>query len=475
MTEIFSEGKDMPINDFWEINTPPKGKPTVTILPDKLIEFCSRKLGFYNYVDYSGNYNLVRVTNKSIIEEAKPEDIKQEIKKYLRNERKQEDVWAAFAQKNWVTEHFRNLLEKVPEINFNVSSKNEAFFFYRNTVVKVSPKGLSFIPYNEFAGTVWKHQIINRDFTPVNEFEKAVFNQFLKNVSGCDKSRYRSLISILGYLLHPYKDPSFTKAIMLIDEYIDFTGLAFGGTGKSIIGKALEQITPTVWKDGKKFNPNEVFVFDDIRPYHRLLYFDDVKRNFPFEEFYSLITGNLKINRKYRDSSLIPFQLSPKLLISSNYMVRGTGGSTDERRRIEFELYPYYSNGKSPKTEFGHIFFDDWDIKEWQLFDMLMVSCVSFFMINGLINPPQINLAENKLKMATDHEFVLFMDGTIQPNSTYDKAVLSDDFKSLCPSQRSLSAISFKKWIDSWAKHRGLFVQHFKSNGRAMVTFLENK
>lgn len=104
-----------------------------------------------------------------------------------------------------------------------------------------------------------------------------------------------------------------------------------------------------------------------------------------------------------------------------------------------------------------------------------MVSCVSFFMINGLINPPQINLAENKLKMATDHEFVLFMDGTIQPNSTYDKAVLSDDFKSLCPSQRSLSAISFKKWIDSWAKHRGLFVQHFKSNGRAMVTFLENK
>jgi hypothetical protein len=239
-------------------------------------------------------------------------------------------------------------------------------------------------------------------------------------------------------------------------------------TGKSLISKALEQITSVCCKDGKKYNPNEIFGFDDIRPYHRILYFDDVKKNFNFEEFYPFITGQLKVNRKYKDSNNIPFDLTPKLLISSNYMIKGSG-SSDERRKIEFEIAPYYSTTLAPKDEFGHIFFEEWDVKEWILFDNLMLRSVWSFINNGITMPPMINLKENKLKIATDPDFIDYIDEAIQFEVPYDKAELLAEFKQQSPNNRNLSGRTFKDWIDIWSEYRNYVARHYKSNGRAML------
>lgn len=476
MTEINSSGEGTPITQFWKIIIQEGGRPQVTIYNEKLIEFCSQNLNYYNYVDYTGNYILVKTSDNSIIQEVKREDLKQEIKHYLKYVVKQEAVWAAFASKNWITDNNIHLLEKLPETKFNYSKKNEAYFFYRNGVVKVTPSGSVIIPYKDFEGTVWRQQINSRDFVPCGlEYQESVFNKFLINVSGKDNKRYLSLISIIGYILHPYKDPALSKAVILLDENIDFSGVANGGTGKSLIAKAIQHITSLVHKDGKNFNARETFVFDDIRPYHRVLYFDDVKRSFSFEEFYSMITSSLKVTRKYKDSTTIPPELSPKLLISSNNMVKGTGGDTDERRRIEFEVAPHYSKLHTPFDEFNQIFFDDWKDKEWNLFDNLMLRSVLYFIRNGIIEPPKINLIENKLKISTDSEFVVFMDSTIELEIVYDKAELIVDFIKVSPKQRNLSKIEFKRWIDSWADARGIEAYHYKSNGKALVKFTKRK
>lgn len=454
--------------EFWHFET--KNNKTVAVIDkDKLIDFCSQRLGYYNYVEYSGIYILVKVERKSVIKETRPEDLKQDIKRYIRDDIKQEKVWAAFASLNIVTDNFISLLDTLPSANFNISKKGEAYFFYQNGVVAVNNNGCKITPYEEFSGTVWKEQIRKRDFIKAgNEWSNAVFNAFLKNVSGKDDNRYLSLISIIGYLLHPYKDSSFTKAVILLDENVDFSGAAHGGTGKSLISKALEQITSVCCKDGKKYNPNEIFGFDDIKPYHRILYFDDVKKNFNFEEFYPFITGQLKVNRKYRDSINIPFDLTPKLLISSNYMIKGSGGS-DARRKIEFEIAPYYSTTLAPKDEFGHIFFEEWDVKEWILFDNLMLRCVWTFINNGITMPPMINLKENKLKMDTNPDFIVFIDQVIEIEVPVDKTQLLEEFKRLCPDHRNLSGIAFKKWIDIWAEDRNYLADHYKSNGYAML------
>jgi hypothetical protein len=466
------ESKGTPFsNIFWTISGTEK-RQVIDFEIDKLIDFCSKELGFYNLVDYSGNYSLVRVFKGCIIQEARIEDLKHELKNYLRNEIGEEDVYAEFAKKNRITEHLIHLLEKLPESNFNISKENEAYFFYENGVVCVSPKGFNLIPYEEFKGTVWKGQIIKRNYIfEARKLENSEFHKFLINVSGKDVNRFWSLISILGYLLHPFKDPALSKAVIFIDEKVDFSGEAFGGTGKSLIAKAISFITPTVWKDGKKFNSKETFGNDDIRPFHRVLYYDDVKKGFDFEDFFPLITGEMTVNRKYKDSTKLPFHLTPKLLITSNYMVKGTGGSADERRRLEFEIAPHYTTNYTPLDEFGHRLFDDWNINQWQLFDNLMLRCVNYYMNKGIVPPPQINLKVNKLKMATDPDFIVFMDDTIELDITYDKSTLIDTFRQLSPSNRFLTANTFKKWIDVWADGRAYKPIHTKSNGNYKVRF----
>src|SRR5687768_9361546 len=87
-------------HDFWIEQKDSKGRNQVTIEQHKLIDFCSKVLGFYNYVDYAGTYHLVRITRKCIVKEVNSIDLKQAIKSYLRDEKKLEQVWTQFTAQN---------------------------------------------------------------------------------------------------------------------------------------------------------------------------------------------------------------------------------------------------------------------------------------------------------------------------------------------------------------------------------------
>ena len=68
----------------------------------------------------------------------------------------------------------------------------------------------------------------------------------------------------------------------------------------------------------------------------------------------------------------IPFNKSPKILFTSNYILSGTGDSHDARK-IEIELFRYYSKKYRPINEFGKRFFNDWSKKEWNCFFNYMI------------------------------------------------------------------------------------------------------
>jgi hypothetical protein len=462
--ENFKEGS------FWSI-TQMDSQKVVKIYTEKLIDFVSKELGFYNYKDVYGNYQLVRVEESSIVEEVQLEELKQAVKLYIRNTAQEEDVWAEFARSNYINDHFISLIEVLPEIKFNTSTKEQAVFFFKNCVVKIKAKPpIETVSYKDFNGYVWKKQIIQRNYNPNKNFEDSVFNKFLSRVTG-SKERYISLITILGYLLHPYKDPSFSKAVILLDEKMDFSGEAFGGTGKGIIAEAIKSFIPSVWKDGKSFNHRETFIFDDVRPFHRVIIFDDVKKDFDFEILYSMITGDMTAKRKYKDSKTFNYETSPKVLIISNYMVKGSGGTTDERRRVEFELTPYFNLQHTPQNEFKQLLFKEWDEYEWNLFDCLMLRCVAYYLKNGLITHPSLTLLQNKVMIETHPEFVEFMNDTIELNVKYVKSILLNDFKTLSPANKFLSSITFKKWIDKWAEYHNYDLKQYKGNGQTKVIF----
>ncbi len=82
---------------------------------------------------------------------------------------------------------------------------------------------------------------------------------------------------------------------------------------------------------------------------------------------------------------------SPKLIISTNYAIKGEGNSHD-RRRFEVEIAQYYGSKLTPEDEFKRQLFDDWDLIDFQKFDNYMVNCLQKFLKNGLIKQNAKNI-----------------------------------------------------------------------------------
>src|SRR5690348_9710450 len=106
--------------NFWSVIKNGKTE-SIIIHVEKLIDFCS-KIGYFNYVDYTGSSILVRKI-ENVLHEARIEDVKHSIKNYLRNGVKLERVWAEFAKKNLITDNFIHLIDKLPAQDFNISKK----------------------------------------------------------------------------------------------------------------------------------------------------------------------------------------------------------------------------------------------------------------------------------------------------------------------------------------------------------------
>jgi hypothetical protein len=189
-----------------------------------------------------------------------------------------------------------------------------------------------------------------------------------------------------------------------------------------------------------------------------------------------------KINeKKYKNAVVIPGAETPKLLVTSNYVVKGGGGNAEKRRKVEYEVSTYFKNILTPLEEFGHRLFDDWDKKEWLKFDSFMIKALQFYLKNGLIEPQSINIDFNRLKIETSVDFIDFMDNLICNSERYqkpsspdilviDKNKLFDEFLKTKPNNAErISLIILKKWIDRYCDYYQIKSNHYKSNGNVFV------
>ena len=151
---------------------------------------------------------------------------------------------------------------------------------------------------------MWEDQVINRDFTPANESD-GEFKTFIWKISGEDKERYYTFKSVIGYLLHSYQNEGKPKVIIFNDEMI--SDVPNGGSGKGLIHKALSHIKKLSTINGKGFDPNTQFAYQTVGTDTQVLLFDDIDRNFKFENLFSLITEGLVIEKKGKDAIKIPF------------------------------------------------------------------------------------------------------------------------------------------------------------------------
>lgn len=292
------------------------------------------------------------------------------------------------------------------DIDIQRDTKEESYIYYNNTAIRTTKDSIDLLPYSDIKGLVWEDQVINRDLKLADESD-GEFKNFIWKISGENKERYYTFKSVIGYLLHSYQNEGKPKVIIFNDEMI--SDVPNGGSGKGLIHKAISHIKRLSTINGKGFDPSTQFAYQTVNTDTQVLLFDDIDRNFKFENLFSLITEGLTIEKKGKDAIKIPFNESPKISITTNYTVKGEG-SSHLRRVFEVEMASYFNDTHTPESEYGHLMFSDWSADEWGKFDNYMIRCIQYFLKNGLVESKTVNLEERKLRNETSLEFIEFMD-----------------------------------------------------------------
>ncbi len=382
-------------NRFWTKSS--KGK--IDIVPHLFRNFLTNE-GFYKYYpEGSNNFVFIRIQD-NVMKDSSEDLIKDYILKYL-DSINDMSVYNYFAiNTKFFTENFLNFLPKI-DARFMMDDSENAYLYYNNCAIKVTRNGIERIEYKDLKGIVWEEQKIKRNFSE-SAFDDCEYKRFITNISGDDKERIKSVESTLGYLMHSHKPASYSPAVILNDEIISDN--PEGGTGKGIFVKSVSHMKKMVIIDGKGFSFQKSFPYQRVQVDTQVLVFDDVSKHFDFEKLFSIITEGIDLEKKNKDEIRIPFERSPKIVITTNYAIRGAGNSFD-RRKWDLELKQYYNKSFTPETEFGHMLFSGWDEYEWNKFDNYMISNLQSYLNKGLLRSEFKNLKTRKFIAETSSDF----------------------------------------------------------------------
>ena len=418
--------------------------------------------GFYKYQPKgSKNFIFVRVTN-NLIDHASDSQIKDYVLEHLL-ENDELDVYNYFAEHTkYFKAEFLTLLKSI-DVYFVEDKKDMSFLYYKNCAVKVTKDEITAIDYLDLGGYVWKDHVIDRNYNRCSGSESD-FKKFVSNICSNDESRIKSMESTIGFLMHGHKDASYCPAVIFNDEVISEN--PEGGTGKGLVMQGISKMKKLVILDGKSFTFEKSFPYQTVSVDTQVICFDDVRKHFNFERLFSVVTEGLTLEKKNKDAINIPFDKSPKVTITTNYAIKGSGNSF-ARRKWELELKQHYSKDYTPFDEFGKMMFQDWTDDEWCIFDNYMIGNLQFYLNNGFIKSDFVNLKIRKLSAETCHEFIEWcglIDGSVPsekliPNMRIPKSELYDDFVEENPdfapkAKMTVSRKKFGSWLNKYCLYK---------------------
>jgi len=387
------EGKD---EEFWSKSE----KGVIKIVPLYFKRFLEDN-GFYKYApEGSKSFVFVRVTN-NLIDHTTEKEMKDFVLDYL-YQIEDVSIYNYFAeQTRFFKEEFLTLINTI-DVYFIEDTKDTSYLYFQNCAVEIKKNSVTAIDYVDLDGYVWKDRVIARVFRECL-ITGCDYKTFINNVCNQSEARTKSMESTIGFMMHGHKNLSYCPAVILNDEVISDN--PEGGTGKGIFMNALSHMKKLVTIDGKAFAFEKSFAYQLVSVDTQILCFDDVKKYFNFERLFSVVTEGLTLEKKNKDAIKIPFSKSPKIAITTNYAIKGTGNSF-QRRKWELELYQHYTKSYTPQDEFGKLFFGDWDDDEWCVFDNYMIECLQLYLSEGLVESEFVNLKIRQLSASTSHDFI---------------------------------------------------------------------
>ncbi len=375
------------------------------------------------------------------------------------------------------------------KINFQEDTKSKGFLYFQNGFLEITKDEIDFKPYSALNGYVWKSYILPEKFEYKSQDNTSEFETFLRlainKAEAFDDElsvqKWNSTRSTIGYLLHAYKDPSLTKAVVAVDKRITYTGDPNGRSGKSLLSKALAKVIKTILIDGQKFDPKNEFSFARVQLDTRLINFNDVKPTFDFNNLFSQITEDFIFSKKRIDEMSIPFKQSPKFYISTNFTLKGDGDSARGRQQV-IEFSDYFNAELTPLDVFGHRFFDEWDESEYRRFYRFMISCIQYYLQSGLVPFPLENYEVRKLTSSPfGQDFFDYVneDWRPVPETKYNKDEEIERFRKKYPQWTDKpEKNTFTKWLSNYGTMNEWVINphkeggRWKSNGQDLIMFV---
>lgn len=462
--DVFDEIKvEEDQKDFWYFEETKQGKKCKvdTLKYKKFLE----SSGFKKYFPYDTQKpTWVKIVSNQV-EETSVEKIKDYVLNYLLD-RGEVDVWSYFASyQNLFSEGFLLMLDTV-ELLILKDTKDKSFIAYRNGILEVTKDSIQLVEYVDVDGYIWKSHIIDRDFE-LSDKTKNDYQVFIENISN---KKPKAIRTAIGYLLSTFKNKMNNKAIILNDEVI--TENPEGGTGKGLFIQGIRQIRRVSILDGKAFDDKKSFPYQTVSQETQILVFDDVKKNFDFESKFSLVTEGMTLERKNKDAIKLTVEDSPKIVISTNYAIKGEGNSHD-RRRHELEVSQHYGKDKTPFDEFGRELFSDWSDSEFLAFDNYMVICLQDYLKFGLVEQESVNIKKRKFIAETSMEFYEWIteEENFKPFVKHDKSEKFNQFVNEYKDfQKFLSRKKFAIWIQKYASYKDM--KYFQGHSNEWKWFM---
>ncbi len=444
--------------------------------------------GFYKYRGENNTYQLIKVDKRAKqVEIVIDRQVKEFMLDFLKS--------SPSAEFKRVREMFRrgaknycslSMLEGLDYYNprLRKDTKDAGYIYFKNCFLEVTAEGIRSHSYTEQDNYIWSQQIKPFHYNPAVG-EDADFARFLRYaITGRkatpeqpytekENEMYLAALTSLGYLLHRYKDPVLTKAVITTDKALRSGTENEGRSGKSLVGKALEHMLICTSIDGRNFSFDKDFAFQKVNIDTQLINFNDIRQKFDFTRLFGMITEEFTFEKKGKDMITIPFADAPKFYISSNSTLRGEGSSTRARQQI-IEFTNYFNDQHTPVVEFGRRFFSGWDAEEWCRFYNLMAHCLHLYLKEGLKDFPLENYAINALyeQPGAGEEFIDYMQDVVMDNlkfsrGEFDSTVLFEKYKEKTTQKVDwLKKNTFTKWVKEWAKIKGLTINAHRPDGR---------
>lgn len=314
----------------------------------------------------------------------------------------------------WEEDLLRHRLEEVKQAPFTIT-KNE----FGEYDIEVHDKKCPFLKYMIQTSRVhWRKELEERMedlFAPDREKYLADNHCVIDGPNltpeeiAEQKIHLINKIFCVGYLLHRYKARNKAWFVWVQDDKKSEDGKSHGGSGKSIMFDiAMRTMMPkNFYMNGRNAKlTDDPHKYDGLSEHDRYILVDDAHEYIRLDNFYTDITGDIKVNPKGKQPYSIPFKQSGKFAFTTNYTPRDVGPST-ERRMVYYVCSDYYHNkGESddyrefrdPVTDLGVKFFEDYTPEQYNSFYTLMLHCIKFFLgTEEKIRPAMDNVNQRNL------------------------------------------------------------------------------